>query len=189
MKASERDLLSLAFSTRSSTLEAVDSPNDLVTRARTTPETLTQPESSSSPTPAGRGMDSPVSAMVSRLVSPSSTTPSSGTRSPGLTTMVSPTRTSAGLTTFSAPSRTTVATSGRMSMRCEMERSLRSSAMSSKSSPTWKKSITKTASANSGSDPGRKPIARAPMVAIAIRKSSSNGSPSRTPSHASASTS
>ena len=57
---------------------------------------LTQPEMTSAPGSTWRGTDSPVSAAVSSWEVPSVTTPSMGTRSPGLTTIVVPGATSAG---------------------------------------------------------------------------------------------
>ena len=177
MKLSLFDLFSEAFSTRSRIFEAVDSPNALVTLARMTPERFTQPEIILSFGPIVRGTLSPVSATVSRLDVPSRTKPSIGTFSPGLTTIVSPTFTSSGLTVKTFPSRSTLAVSGLMSIKAEIDLRLRPSAMSSNSSPTWKKSITKTASGNCVSAPGRNPMQRAPMVAMLIRKSSSKKSP------------
>ena len=177
MKLSLLDLFSEAFSTSSRIFEAVDSVKGLVTLARRTPLRLTHPERILSPTPIPLGTLSPVSATVSRLEAPSSTTPSRGTFSPGLITMVSPTAISAGLTTTIPPSLSTEAVSGLMSMSSVMESLLLSSAMSSKSSPTWKNSMTKTASGNWLSAPGMKPIDRAPRVATLIRKSSSRSSP------------
>ena len=58
---------------------------------------------------AARGTLSPVSATVSRKLSPSTTVPSSGIRSPGRTTMISPILTSSGETFTSLPFRTDVA--------------------------------------------------------------------------------
>ncbi len=55
---------------------------------------LTQPEMISSPSRTSRGTDSPVRAAVSSCEEPRTTTPSSGTRSPALTTISSPTATS-----------------------------------------------------------------------------------------------
>ena len=189
MKFSERDLRSLAFSTSSRIFEAVESPNDLSTRTRMTPERLTQPEMTLSVTEASRGSLSPVSATVFRLVEPSTMVPSRGTLSPGATTMTSPTSTLAGSMRSSLLARSIVAKSGRMSMSSEMDLRLLFSAMVSKSSPTSKKSITKTASANIGSPPGMKAMSKAPIVATAIRKSSSKGSPAMRFSTASLTTS
>ena len=177
IKFSLVDLLEEAFSTRSRIFDAVDSPNSFVTLARTTPERLTQPERMSSPAVIPRGTLSPVSATVSRLELPSSTVPSIGTFSPGFTTIVSPTLTSSGDTQTTVPSLSTFAVSGLMSISDEIESLLLPSAISSKNSPTWKNSMTKTASGNWLSAPGMKPMAKAPRVAILIRKSSSRSSP------------
>ena len=169
-------------------LLAVDSPKPLVTRRRSTPERFTQPEYAASPGLTERGTDSPVMARVSRLEVPSITVPSRGTFSPGFTRMISPTCTVLGSTTATLPLRSTFAVSGRMSRSSLIERLELPSAMPSKSSPTWKKSITKTASANWGSPPGTKPMSRAPMVAMDMRKSSSKAFPRATDSAASATT-
>ena len=179
MKLSLLDLFSEAFSTRSRILDAVDSPKAFVTFARMTPVRFTQPEIMSSSLDMLRGTLSPVRATVSRLEVPSRTTPSIGTFSPGFTTIVSPTLTSSGLTVKTFPSRSTLAVSGLMSINAEIDLRLRPSAMSSKSSPTWKNSITKTASGNCVSAPGRNPMQSAPMVAMLIKKSSSKKSPLR----------
>ena len=128
MNVSLRDFRSLASSTSWMTREAVDSPNSLVTRTRSTPDTLTQPESTSSSTATARGTLSPVRATVLRLLLPAITTPSSGTRSPGAMTMMSPTATSSDFTSTVSPPRSTRALSGRISIRWEIESRLRCSA-------------------------------------------------------------
>ena len=61
--------------------------------------------------------------------------------------------------------------------------------MPSNSSPTWKNSMTNTASGNCVSAPGRKPMASAPSVATAMRKFSSSASPCTSASAASVSVS
>ena len=185
MKLSLRDLLSAAFSTRSRILDAVDSPKALVVLTLSTPLRLTHPESTSSPGPMLRGTLSPVRATVSRLDSPSSTTPSRGTFSPGCMRIVSPGSTSSGWTVSRFPSLSTWALSGLMARRWAMLRRLLPSAFSSNHSPTWKKSITNTASGNCVSAPGKKPMASAPKVAMLIRKSSLSASPCKSPSAAS----
>ena len=98
MNCSDRAFRLPAFSTRSRIFATVESPNSLVVRTRSTPVRLTQPEITSSPGWMSRGRDSPVRAAVFRVETPSSTTPSRGTRSPGRMTMVSPTVTSSGST-------------------------------------------------------------------------------------------
>ena len=109
MNASDLDLRELAFSTRSRIFETVDSPNTLVVRIFSTPLMSMQPLMISSPSFTSRGILSPVRALVFRLALPSMTTPSSGTFSPGCTTMILPTPTSSGSTCSSVPSRSTLA--------------------------------------------------------------------------------
>ena len=104
MKFSVRAFFSLAFSTSSRTRATVDSPKGLVVRTWMRPVMLMQPLMMSSPDLAGRGIDSPVRAAVSSWVSPSTMTPSIGTRSPGLTTITVPTAMSSGKTCSSVPS-------------------------------------------------------------------------------------
>ena len=186
IKASLFDLFWSALSTRLIILETVLSPKLLVVRTRINPVKLTHPDMMLSPSFKSRGILSPVSAMVFKAEFPSITTPSSGTFSPGLITMISPTSTSSGETRFTFPFLSTFATSGRIFIRCEILSRLLPSAYPSNSSPIWKKSITKTASGNSVSLPGKKPMQRAPIVAIAMRKSSLNISPLAIPSAASA---
>ena len=79
--------LLLAFSTSSRIRDTVDSPYSLLTSTFSTPLRLTTPASTSSCTPTSLGRDSPVRAEVSRELVPSTITPSSGTRSPGLITI------------------------------------------------------------------------------------------------------
>ena len=185
MKASLFDLFSSALSTKAIILETVLSPKFFVVRTRMTPVKLIHPETTSSPSFKSRGTLSPVSAKVFKAELPSTTTPSKGTFSPGRTTMTSPTFTSSGETVSTRLFLSTFATSGRISIKWEMLSRLFPSAYPSKSSPTWKKSITNTASGNSVSESGKNPMQRAPMVAIAIKKSSSNTSPWAMPSAAS----
>ena len=72
---------------------------------RSTPVMLMQPLMTSSPAFASRGRLSPVSALVFRLDAPERITPSSGTYSPGCTTITPPISTSSGSTFSSWPSR------------------------------------------------------------------------------------
>ena len=104
MNASERDLRELAFSTRSRIFETVDSPKAFVVRIFSTPLMLMQPLMISLPSATSRGRLSPVRALVFRVELPLTTTPSSGTFSPGCTTMMLPTVTSSGSTCSSLPS-------------------------------------------------------------------------------------
>ena len=122
MKFSERAFFSPAFSTSSNILDTVDCPNSSVTRTRSRPLRLMQPLTTSPPGATSRGRDSPVRAEVSSADAPASTTPSSGTRSPGLTTMTSPTWTVSGSASTTSPPRSTLATSGRISISAAMER-------------------------------------------------------------------
>ena len=135
MKASLFDLFSSALSTKAIIFETVLSPKLFVLRTLMTPLRLMQPEMTSSPSFKSRGTLSPVNATVFNAELPSMTTPSRGTFSPGFTKMVSPTFTSSGETVSTLPSLSTLATSGRMSIRCEMLARLFPSAYPSKSSP------------------------------------------------------
>ena len=83
IKFSERDFLELAFSTKSSILDTVDSPNSFVVLILIRPFIFIQPLITSSPAFTSLGTLSPVKALVLRLVVPSSTMPSIGTFSPG----------------------------------------------------------------------------------------------------------
>ena len=109
MKSSDFDLREEAFSTRSRIFETVDSPNSFVVSIFSTPVMLMQPLMISSPTLTSRGRLSPVSAAVFSVDSPCTTLPSIGTFSPGCTTIMPPTSTSAGSTRSSLPSRSTLA--------------------------------------------------------------------------------
>ncbi|MNI47623.1 hypothetical protein D3C73_1021530 [compost metagenome] len=98
MKFSVFALFPAAFCTSSRILETADSPKVCVTCTVMTPLRLMNPLSTWLPGSALRGTDSPVSAEVSIMALPSSTLPSSGTFSPGFTTMISPISTSSGAT-------------------------------------------------------------------------------------------
>ena len=128
MKFSVRAFFSDAFSTSSRMRDTVESENGLVTRTVSAPVRLMQPEATSPPSSTWRGTDSPVSAAVSSCEAPLTTTPSSGTRSPGFTTMRSPIATSSGSTSTSAPSRITLANSGAMSIMSAIDLRLRPTA-------------------------------------------------------------
>ena len=104
INVSDLDLRELAFSTRSRIFDTVDSPKAFVVRTFRTPDMSMQPLMISSPSLTSRGRLSPVSALVLRLALPSTITPSSGTFSPGCTTMMLPTATSSGSTCVSWPS-------------------------------------------------------------------------------------
>ena len=98
MKASLFDFFSEAFSTIFIILEAVDSPKLFCTLTVSTPDMLTHPDTIWSPLRTSRGILSPVSATVLSADVPSTISPSSATRSPGFTMMVSPTAIVSGLT-------------------------------------------------------------------------------------------
>ena len=88
--------LFVAFSTKSNILLTVDSPNSFSTLISSTPFKLMHPLNMLSFTFTSLGTDSPVNADVSNIEVPSMTIPSSGTFSPGFTTMTSPIFTSSG---------------------------------------------------------------------------------------------
>ena len=105
-----------------------------------------QPERASLPAETGRGTGSPVMAEVSSADTPESTTPSSGIRSPGRTAMTAPGWISAGSVSTNPASVFKWATSGQRSISSPIDRRDRATARCSNSSPTWKKSMTATAS-------------------------------------------
>ena len=127
MKVSLCDLCSPASSTRRMIFETVLSPKLLVVRTRSTPDKLTQPDTTSSSVSTLRGIVSPVSATVFNWLLPSTTTPSKGTFSPTRMRIISPTATSSGATSLTSnlspltsnlsPLTSTCATSGRISIR------------------------------------------------------------------------
>ena len=163
-------MLAAAFSTESRILLTMDSSNGFSTLIFSKPEVFTQPESTSVPTSTFIGTGSPVTAEVSKRLSPSTTMPSNGILSPALTSSTSPGFASfAGITLTSSPV-TKFTTSGLRSMASIIWLRLRSTATSSKNSPILKNSMTPTAS-------GYSPMTNAPMVAILIKKFSSKGFP------------
>ena len=83
-----------------------------VTSISRTPEPLIDPAKTCSPGPTSIGIDSPVIAEVSSAVRPVLTTPSVASRSPGRTTIRSPTTRPSGAITTSRPLRRTVASRG-----------------------------------------------------------------------------
>ena len=76
----------------------VDSAYTFSTRKRSTPDRFTLPLTTVLPSVTSTGALSPVRALIFSADVPVSTVPSSGTRSPGLTTIVSPTATCSGFT-------------------------------------------------------------------------------------------
>ena len=111
MKFSVRAFFSAAFSTNSRMRLTVESSKGLVARTTSLPVRFTQPEMTSSP---GR-------AAVSIWLSPVSTVPSSGMRSPGMTMNSSSGASSKGSICFSLPSSMTLAYSGAMSIMSAMD--------------------------------------------------------------------
>ncbi len=85
-------------------------------RTRRTPFTFRVPPTTPSPSCLSAGMGSPVIIDSSTELSPPTTTPSTGTFSPGRTRRTSPGTTSSIPTSTSRPSRTTVAVRGRRPM-------------------------------------------------------------------------
>ncbi len=90
-----------------------DSAPTAVVRTTTRPSTLSAPPVTRSPASRATGRLSPVSSDSSAWVRPSTIVPSAGKRSPGRTTVSSPTRSCASGTSSSTPSRRTRAVSGR----------------------------------------------------------------------------
>ena len=109
MNCSDLALRSPAFSTSSRILDAVDSSNSFVVSTRSRPLIFTEPLMISSPGFTSLGRLSPVSALVLSDELPSVTTPSIGTFSPGLISMMLPTSTSSGSTFSTSPSCTRLA--------------------------------------------------------------------------------
>ncbi|MPM65588.1 hypothetical protein SDC9_112485 [bioreactor metagenome] len=128
-------LRAAASSTSSRIRETEDSLYGLVTRIRIVPESFTKPESTVSPIPTDRGTDSPVSADVSTADSPWVTSPSSGIRSPGRTSIIAPTSTTSGLTSLIPSSEITRAESGRRSIKEDIDLRDRPTARSCMYSP------------------------------------------------------
>ena len=165
-------------STSSRILDAVESSYSFVVLMSILADRLMDPETTSVPSEASFGMDSPVRALVSRVVDPEMTTPSRGTFSPGRTVIVSPTETSSGSTVSVTPSLTTWAMSGCRSTRELMDSLVFPTARFSNHSPIWKNSITATASGNmTSAAPGMNETMNAPAVAMTIRRFSSKNCP------------
>src|SRR4028118_309236 len=92
-----------ASSTRREILCSVESPARFDALTMRPPEPLTAPEYTSAPGPFSTGPPSPVTGDSSIVEAPSTTTPSTASRSPGLMTTISPTATSSAATTPSPP--------------------------------------------------------------------------------------
>ena len=167
-----------AFSTKSKILLSVDSWNSFVTFISSTPFVFITPLNISEFSATFLGTDSPVKADVSIKASPFVTIPSSGTLSPGFTTIISPIFTFSGVFSITSVPLFTYALSGFNSIRLSIDFLDLFSAYSSNISPTWKNSITAIAS-------GYSPVANAPKLAILIKKSSPKNFFSLIPSNAS----
>ena len=109
MNSSVGALRADASSTRCSMRDTADSPAGRNTRRRTTLPVAIIPADTSLPVAIARGSDSPVRADVSNAASAVSSSPSRGTRSPGFTSIVSPTATSSGAHVTTSPFLTTAA--------------------------------------------------------------------------------
>ncbi len=162
--------LAPASSTSSRIFATADSLNSLVVLTESTPFLFMNPDSTPDPGSTSLGTASPVSAEVSTADIPSSTTPSRGIRSPGFTSIISPTLTSAGETLLSPPGVFILAYSGLISIRSAMDFLDRFTARSCKNSPALKNSITATAS-------GYSLIAKAPSVDMLINRFSPKALP------------
>ena len=121
MKFSTLAFLELAFSTSSRILATVESSKAFVVFTLSVPLPFTHPLTISSPALALLGTDSPVSAAVSSMEFPSIITPSRGTFSPGLITMILPISTSSGSTCFNSPFSSILAYSGHISIISDMD--------------------------------------------------------------------
>lgn len=97
---------------------------------------LTEADITALPSSFVTGMLSPVSADWSTAELPSSTTPSTGTRSPGLSSTTSPVRISSAGMTRSSPSRSTVAVLGERSSSLAIAAPVLPLERSSKNLPT-----------------------------------------------------
>ena len=123
-----------AFSTRSTSVVSELSVPAAVVSTSSTPAELIAPAGTSSPGATSSGMDSPVIAEVSRLERPDRMMPSVAIRSPGRTSISSPTSRSFASTSAAVPSRSTVAVCG--------------TSFNSARSPPWARSIALSSSAS-----------------------------------------
>ncbi len=113
-------LAAWASSTRRMIFASTVSPPSAVVRKSRRPSPLIAPPVTLSPGALGTGRLSPVISASSAWLLPSSTSPSTGKRSPGRTTTSSPRRNSAIATSSSRPSRRRTARSGRNASRARM---------------------------------------------------------------------
>ncbi len=134
----------------------------VVTSTSSTPVPLIDPANTSLPGLASTGTDSPVIAETSSAVRPVRITPSVAMRSPGLTSIRSPTRSSEGATTVSLPSRSTVASSGTRDSSARKPRRVRAREYSSRPSLMENRKASIAASPTS-------PRITAPTAAMVIR--------------------
>ena len=134
----------------------------MVTCTSRAPVPLIDPANTSCPGPASTGTDSPVIADTSRAVRPETTSPSVATRSPGRTSIRSPTASSAGATVTWVPSRSTVAWSGTKDSRARRPRRVRAREYSSRPSLIEYRNARVAASPTS-------PSRTAPTAAMVIR--------------------
>jgi hypothetical protein len=109
-----------AAATRATMRESVVSAPIRVASTRIRPEPLIAPAVTASPLPFVTGRLSPVIRESSVSVSPSTTTPSTGMRSPGLTSATSPTRTRAIGRIVPTPKRSIRALSGLRAIRARI---------------------------------------------------------------------
>ena len=135
MKFSAGAFFSLAFSTISRIFATVDSPYSLSTLTSIVLFLQIVPLSTLSPSLTNEGFVSPVKAAVSKYALPSVTIPSSGTFSPGLTTITSPTLIFSGEVSFTAFPSLSQAWSGLISSSAVIEEREFFTAMSSNNSP------------------------------------------------------
>ena len=129
-------LLEDASSTSATMRARVVSCPTRVARIFRKPVMLTEADITALPSSFVTGMLSPVSADWSTAELPSSTTPSTGTRSPGLSSTTSPVRISSAGMTRSSPSRSTVAVLGERSSSLAIAAPVLPLERSSKNLPT-----------------------------------------------------
>lgn len=153
-----------------------------VTRTSSAPPPLIVPPNTSAPSAFGTGTLSPVSDAWSTSLRPLATTPSSGSRSPGVTRNTSPTRTASTGTSTHWPSRWTRAESGRSCMSASMAERLRPMATcwSTFESENRNRSMAPSKGAPMASAPSAARIMSRSMSAVRCR---SDSSPARSPNH------
>lgn len=172
MNLSVGALLSCASSTRRTTRAIVLSSAAAVTLTFNTPSVLIVPAKTASISDFRFGVLSPVTGDSSTSLDPSTIAPSAGMRSPGRTTMRSPTASmAAGISTV-PPCLSTSAVFGTRSASPWMLARARPAATPSRSSPIKKSSTTIAASSVA-------PISTAPTAAIVMSVSMENGAPAK----------